>query len=71
MMRLLLAVLVAAMLGFAGCEKKEPTAAERLDQLQQDAEKTTEQAQEEAKEATQEAEKTVEQTQDAAEEAVK
>ncbi|MCE5187306.1 MAG: hypothetical protein LLF76_14400 [Planctomycetaceae bacterium] len=71
MMRVLLAVLVVAMFGLAGCQKKEPTAAERLDQVKQDAEKTADKAADTAKDAADAAKDTAADAQKAAQDAAK
>ena len=58
MMRVLLAVAAAVMLTLAGCERREPTAGERLDRAIDQTQKT-------AKETGEQAEKTVEESREA------
>jgi outer membrane murein-binding lipoprotein Lpp len=64
MLRLLLAVAVAAVFGLAGCEKKEPTIGDKIDQaaqeVKQEAEKTADQAADTAAKTVDEAAKTAE-----------
>jgi outer membrane murein-binding lipoprotein Lpp len=64
MLRLLLAIAVAAVFGLAGCQKKEPTIGDKIDQaaqeVKQEAEKTADQATDAAKEVVDEAAKTAE-----------
>lgn len=58
MMRVLLAVLVAAMFGLAGCEKKE-TPGQQLDQAIEKTEEAAQDAKEEADKAVEEAKEAV------------
>ena len=55
MKRFVPAVLMAAVLGLVGCEKKEPTLEEQARQLKKEAEKTADKAQDEAKDVINEA----------------
>lgn len=60
MLRILLVVVIAGMVGLVGCKKKEPTIGEQIDKAAQEAEKTAEEAQPAVEKAVEDAQKTAE-----------
>lgn len=63
MLRMLLVLVAVAGLSLGGCKKEEPTPADTMDQLKQEAEKAAEEAQPAVEEAAADAQKAVEEAQ--------
>jgi hypothetical protein len=60
MLRMLLVLVAVVGLSLGGCKKKEPTPAETMDQMKQEAEKTADEAAPAAEEAAADAQEAVE-----------